>query len=187
MKTVIALLLLSGLPFANTWASDWSGNLNFMLGGKHLEENDWEPLERHGEFGVLVDFKRREWPVSIAIDMLGSADEETILGVDLEARTSELDLGVRKVWEVPNQPIRPFIGGGVAFIGAELEGREGFVTVSDSDNGVGLWLAGGVYWTIGRHFNLGLELRHSRAEVTLYGVDVEAGGDHAGVLLGYHW
>ena len=57
--------------------------------------------------------------------------------------------------------------------------------VSDDNNGIGIWLNGGVYWTLSQHFNLGLDLRYSQADVTLF--DVDAGGTHAGVILGYHW
>jgi len=135
-------------------------------------------------FGVLVDFKQKNWPISIAIDLLGSLDQETISGVEREGRTSEFDIGVRKIWEVAGSSIRPFIGGGLAFLNAEKEDA-GIFSVNDS--GTGIWLNGGVYWTIGQHFNLGLQARYSQAEVTLFGANVEAGGTHAGIMLGYHW
>ena len=46
---------------------------------------------------------------------------------------------------------------------------------------------GGIYWTLGQNFNLGLDLRYSQADVTFFGTDVEAGGAHVDVILGYHW
>jgi len=135
---------------------------------------------------VLVDFKQKNWPISIAIDILGSLDRETISGVEIEGSTSEFDIGIRKIWEVSGSSIRPFIGGGLAYITAELESITP-VRVSVEDSGTGIWLNGGVYWTLGQHFNLGIQARYSKAEVTLFGIDGEAGGTHAGVMLGYHW
>lgn len=170
----------------NSYASEWTGNLNFFLGQKSLDKDEWSPVEDQGEFGVLIDFRQKEWPVSIVIDLLGSSSEETLSGVKYTGTTTEIDLGIRKVW-VPDGPIRPFIGGGIASIAAEFEGADGYLAISDDDSGIGFWLNGGVYWTIGRHFNIGLEVRYSQAEVTIFNIDAEAGGTHAGLLLGYHW
>ena len=175
--------------------TDWTGNVNFFLGSKTLDEDDWEPLEDQAEFGIKVDFKQQSWPVSIAIDSSYSSDDgdlliwDSFLGfvdLDIEGNTSELSLGVRKIWD--HFPIvRPFIGGGIAFISAEMEGSAFGISVSDDDTAMGIWIGGGVYWTISEHFNLGLDLRWSKAEVTLFDEDGEAGGTHFGLLIGYHW
>jgi len=171
---------------ANAHANGSSGNVNFLLGTKTLDTNDWAPFEEQAAFGVLVDFKQKNWPISIAIDILGSYDEEVLLGVKTEATTSEFDIGIRKIWEISGSSIRPFIGGGIAFVRGEIK-TSNFVTLSVDDNGTGIWLNGGVYWTLGQHFNLGLQARYSRAEITFAGIDGEAGGTHAGIMLGYHW
>ena len=170
----------------NVHASDWSGNVNFLLGTKSLDSNDWGSLDEQAAFGILVDFKQKNWPISMAIDLLGSYDEETISGTKFEGSTSEFDIGIRKIWEVSGSSIRPFIGGGIAFIRGEIK-ASAFNTVTFDDNGTGIWLNGGVYWTLGQHFNLGLQARYSQAEITILGVDGEAGGTHAGIMLGYHW
>jgi len=133
-----------------------------------------------------VDFKQDQWPVSIALDFLVSVDETTVFGANVEAITSEFNAGVRKIWEVSGSPIRPYIGGGLAFVNAELTVTD-FFTVVDDDRGTGIWLNGGVYWTLGQSFNLGLDVRYSDADVTLFGVDAKAGGTHIGLILGYHW
>jgi opacity protein-like surface antigen len=167
-------------------AQEFSGNVNFLLGQKSLDSDDWTPLEDQLAFAVMFDFKQDNWPVSIALDLLGSYDEQTELGVKFEATTSEFDAGVRKIWEVSDGTIKPYIGGGIAFVNAEIKATD-FVTVSDDDNAVGYWLNGGIYWTLNQHFNLGFDLRYSDAGVTLVGFDVEAGGSTAGIFLGYHW
>ena len=48
-------------------------------------------------------------------------------------------------------------------------------------------LGGGVCWTLGEHFNIGLEGKYSTAYVTLFGIDADAGGGHFGMLVGFHW
>ena len=173
---------------------DWTGNINAFLGMKYLDEYDWEPVEEQGEFGIRVYFKQEGWPVSIAIDYLVSSEDDTglyfvpgygIVPASLEGETSELCFGVRKIWDhLPT--VRPFIGGGIAVINAEAEVRALGVSVSD-DDAIGIWVGGGVYWTLGEHFNIGFDLRWSKAEVTLFDVDGEAGGTHVGFLVGYHW
>jgi opacity protein-like surface antigen len=168
-------------------ATQWTGNVNFFLGQKSLDSDDWSPLDEQGEFGVLVDFRNKNWPVSIALDFLGSADDTSVSGIKLDAMTSEFNAGVRKIWEVQGSSVKPYLGGGIAFIRAEAEGAAFPVVVTEDDNGTGIWLNGGVYWTLGQHFNLGLDLRYSQADVTLFGVDAKAGGSHVGLLLGYHW
>jgi hypothetical protein len=183
-KNILAVILM--LFFINAPANAWTGNVNAFLGQKTLDADDWEPIDKQPEFGVLLDFKQQDWPISIAIDFLGSTDDTTVAGVLVEGSTSEFDVGIRKIWEVSGNPIRPYIGGGLAFVNAEIRGTYIF-TVTEEDTGAGIWLNGGFYWTLSQHFNLGFDLRYSQADVTLYNVDVKAGGTHAGILLGYHW
>ena len=183
-KNILSVILI--LFIINAYADEYTGNVNFFLGQKSLDSDDWGAADEQGEFGVLVDWKQRSWPVSIAIDILVSADEVTESGVIIDAITSEINGGVRKIWEVTDSSVRPYVGGGLALISADLETR-GFNTVSGDDNSIGIWLNAGIYWTLGEAFNLGLDLRYSKAEVTLFGIDREAGGTHAGLILGYHW
>ena len=79
--------------------------------------------------------------------------------------------------------MRPFIGGGISFITGEFE----VLGNSDDDSAMGFWIGGGVYWALTKNFNLGLELKSSYAEVTIFDDDVNAGGGHFGLLIGYHW
>jgi len=185
MKQNFLVLILMSIVIS-AQASEYTGNVNFFLGQKSLDSEDWSPVEDQAAFAVLVDFKQQSWPVSIALDFLGSYEESTEFGVKFEGMTSEFNAGIRKIWTTPGSSIRPYIGGGLAFISAEAEGTS-FFTVSDDDNAVGIWLNGGIYWTLGQSFNIGLDLRYSKAEVTLFNVDAEAGGTAAGLILGYHW
>lgn len=173
-----------------------TGNVNFfLLGVKQLDEDDWEPLEEHDELGISMDFKQKSWPVSMVIGYLSSSDEGTVsmyvsglgtVSFDMEAETTELSFGVRKIFD-DSPSVRPYIGAGIALISAEVKGSALGVSVSDDDSATGFWFGGGVYFTISEQFNIGFNLRLSQAEVTLYDVEGEAGGTHYGLLLGYHW
>ena len=182
-KNILVVILM--LLTTNAYANEWTGNLNFFLGKKMLDESDWAPLDNQPEFGVLVDFKLKQWPFSFAIDYLVSTDDAPGLP-SVEAITSEVDIGLRKIWNPGNSSIRPYIGGGLAYASAELKTLS-TPSITVDDGGYGIWLNGGVYWTLGQSFNLGLDLRYSQADVTLFGVEGEAGGTHAGIILGYHW
>ena len=144
-------------------------------------------MDEQTQFGILLDFRPKNWPVNIAVDYLKSDDDDTVnmFGTPLkvEAETREIDIGIRKIFE--NSPtLRPYIGGGLAFINGEF-GIEGMI--SQDDDAVGIWLNAGLYWTLAKHFNLGFDLRYSWAEITLFDVDANAGGLQAGVFLGFHW
>jgi hypothetical protein len=191
VRGIIIVAITMMIPVASK-AQEWTGNVNAFLGAKALDEDDWEPAEEHGQFGILVDFKKKDWPVSIAIDLLSSEGDGAVfepnsgLFIDLEGETTELNAGVRKIWD-QHAIVRPYIGGGLAFISADATGSAAGFTLSDDDSAVGFWINGGVYWTLNTSFNIGLDLRYSQAEVTLIDTDVNAGGGHAGLILGYHW
>ncbi len=180
---LISIITIAGSEMSAFGQSDWTGNVNFFLGAKALED-EWEPAEDQVEFGVEIDFRQQSWPVSIAIDLLVAAGEDDFLGINVESRTSELNIGVRKIWDKSPQ-VRPFIGGGISFISGEFEWKT--IGISEDDSAMGFWLGGGVYWALSEHFNLGLELKSSYAEINLFGLDGNAGGGHFGLLIGYHW
>jgi|GEM_PF-410746 len=168
----------------------WTGNANVFSGAKALDEHDWTPADEQNEFGFETDFRKRGWPVSIELDFLGAAGSGSAFDpgpgeLKMESRTSELNVGIRKTWDgFPH--VRPYVGGGLTFAGASAKISGLGTSATDSDRGTGLWLGGGVYWTLGA-FNIGFDLRGSSAKVTIFNVDTDAGGGHFGLLLGYHW
>lgn len=200
MLILVMLFSIFGASLAFAGQDSWTGNINVFLGTKSLDEDDWAPAEKQREVGIKLDFKQQSWPVSIALDYLHSrSDKESTLvyvpnlypgpiPATAEGETSELNFGVRKIWDSYSN-VRPFIEGGFSFVHAEFKAtypNQG-ISASDSDNGVGLWFGGGVYWLLGDHFNIGLELMGSSAEVTMFNVEGNAGGGHFGLLAGYHW
>jgi hypothetical protein len=183
---VISLFLIPAMSIDSRAAQEWTGNANLLLGVKFLDEIDWEPLDQQAELGIDVDFRKQEWPVNLAVAFVASRDEDDVNGIDLDGSTAELRFGIRKIWE-PDQTIRPFFGGGLVFLRADLDSEYQGTKISDDDTGVGIWLNGGIYWTLNRFFNLGFNLGLSTGEVTLFGYDTDAGGFHTALILGYHW
>jgi hypothetical protein len=176
--------------------ADADGHVNFFLGQKSLDSDDWAPIDDQFEFGAVMSFGQESWPVHIAVDVLGSVGQEDVyddlLGsVTLTGSTFEVDTGVRKIWK--KGKTLPYIGAGVSVIGAALELDNGFSSVDANGGGFGFWAGGGVFWRLGTRFNIGLDLRYSAAEVDLdfgSGVvahDVSAGGLQLGLLLGFGW
>ncbi len=197
-----ALLLASTAPaFAVT-------DINIFLGQKNLDSGDWGAnsylgsgvsLDQQGEFGILMNFSGYNWPVSLAVDLLGSSHEADYYSSyygsygRVTASTSELDLGVRKVFGIYGTTLHPYVGGGLALVTGSIEDQlfDYYGTYfNDSNSGAGLWLNGGIFWSIG-HFNIGFDARYSKADVSIapYGtpVTVNAGGSHGGLILGYSW
>ncbi len=185
-------VFLSMLPPAGASAEkEWTGNANLLLGAKALDKNDWEPANAQSEAGVEVDFRRRDWPLSVAIDVLGASGEGKVYDpffgeARMQSETSELCLGIRKVWD-GSPSVRPFIGGGISMLKATGRVTVLGITVEDSGSGTGSWFGGGVYWTLGGSFDIGFEFRASSGKAKLFGADIKAGGSHGGLLLGYHW
>ena len=54
-------------------------------------------------------------------------------------------------------------------------------------DGVGFWLDAGIYLAVTTHFNVGVELRYSWAEVDLGPERINTGGVMAGALFGFRW
>ena len=74
LAVVIAMLAIVVFP-SSSWA-ETTGNVNFVLGLKALDEDDWAPVEDQGEFGALISWGKEGWPVHIAIDVLGTFGTE---------------------------------------------------------------------------------------------------------------
>jgi hypothetical protein len=200
MRTQIpSLLLMIPLLFSSGVhaSSDWSGNINLLLGAKSLDDRDWLAHEQ-GEVGLLFDFQPPGWPVSIAIDLLRSRGDFdglvfsyrpsvlTIAHVEEEVTTRELNLGVRHYFDTAST-MRPYVGGGLALVSLKSDWRiDSGAWQHDEGEGTGIWLNGGILWGFG-NFNLGFDVRISAADVDMDLGTYKGGGGHTGLLLGYHW
>jgi outer membrane protein W len=166
--------------------------VNFFLGAKSLDSSDWNPNDNQAEFGAVMSFGAKDWPVQIAGDFLVSADQTTSGSTKTTGATFEFDPGIR--WLILKKgKVFPYIGGGVGIIGAAVKVEDTFLSVDAADASLGFWTDAGVFFRLGSNFNVGLDLRYSTADVDLdFGAgvvaqDVSAGGFSFGFLMGFGW
>lgn len=181
---LITITLLASTPVHAT-----SGNINLFIGQKSLDDSDyWQPVDDHTEFGIMFDMIENGWPVSLELGYLMSEDESSDRYESWEAQTSELSVGIKKIWTIRNFPFKPFVSGGLAYISAEDEYENAAYSIEADDSAMGFYLSAGAYATLSRHLNLGLVFRISKADVELLdNEDVGAGGEHFGLFIGYHF
>lgn len=83
----------------------------------------------------------------------------------------------------------PFVGGGLSFMTVEQEiERLGGRSISDDDTTVGIYVNGGVYWRLGKRFNIGFDGRVvTGTSVQLFGQKGDANYGQLGLILGWGW
>jgi hypothetical protein len=141
------------------------------------------------DIGLKLDYKKRDWPVSIAFDILSSYDTALDTSsnppIEFTGNTLEKNVGVRFGSKVSSS-LNVFAGGGVSFINATFKGVKSGVTISDSDSAVGNWFELGICLA-SENLNAGIDVIKSSADVNMYGVNGDAGGLHFGLLFGFRW
>ena len=183
---VIAMLLL--LTVSMTHADELVGHISGFLGGKLLNNSDWpDDLSRHFSMGFITDIKKESWPISISLDIMDTGGERTHAGMKDLGHTTEYHFGVRKIFTNQDSKIKPYIGGGVSFMYAEQEYEVNNITTTQDGRDVGSWLGGGMYYEINPRFVLGLDVRYSNGEVTLFNKERDAGGINIGVTGGFQF
>jgi len=191
-----APLVLAGvsvLGSTNEALARYEGNFNLFVGQLWLTTGDWAPVDEQPELGLMLAFGEERAPIHFALDVFASrtsVDGSASAGtVRVEGSSREIAIGVRKVWD--ETVTRPHLGAGATTIHASetLDGPFG-IDVNE-DRAYGAWVDLGVTWRLASHLNLGLEARYSYALATLgagsSGHDVNAGGIHLGLLIGYGW
>jgi opacity protein-like surface antigen len=189
-STVLSTLLIMAAPAAyadDSQTNGWTGNVSAYLGHKSVDNDDWPNLDSQASVGVIADFGKQSWPVSIAADLIFSGTVHESGVIEDTGGTVETHLGARKIFTLENSSFRPYVGGGVALVNAILENENAGVTVDDDDRAFGAWVGAGTYYAVTPSFNIGLDVRYSKAEVTLFDKEREAGGLNAGITAGYHW
>lgn len=201
---VAALFLVPIIP-GLAQAAELSGNVNAFIGMKMLDDSDWGDFDDQTEFGVMADLGANTWPIGLSANLIYSSDStsdyhDNEIGDTYyytyyaeDATTVELNLGVKKIWAVSG-PFNIYVAGGLATIYGEMEitranNLSGTYrdTDSEDDTGLGGWGAVGCYFTFANHVNVGMDLRYSSAEIDMYDDEIDAGGVHVGLLVGYAW
>jgi hypothetical protein len=183
---LMSILLIPSMAIAED--DDWSINVNGIMGWKKLDKA-WSPVATQGELGVAIDFKQDDWPASVTFEMIASSDTSVNSSlIYVAGRTFQLNMGAKMI--LGQEETHPHMGAGVSLSSmsmGSLFGRE-----RCEGDGAGLWVSGGVYWTLWNHFNIGPSIKYSNVDIDYRCHDgstgtIDAGGTHYNLLLGYHW
>jgi hypothetical protein len=181
-KFAMAVLLMVTTTLANT--DELSGHISGYIGLKNMNSSDWPDLDTHFAMGVIFDIKKDSWPIRIALDIFDTGDKHEHDGMEDLGHTTEFQLGVRKIFMNKDSNIQPYFGGGAAFMYAEQEFEVNNTITKQDDRDVGVWLGAGMYYEINPRLVLGLDVRYSYGEVTLFDKERKAGGIFTGITGG---
>ena len=176
--------------------SHWTGNINVGGGLKFLDKTQWEGAANvtdQTEIRLASDLRQRKWPINVALDFSYAFAPEVYrdyadVGVVKQTIvTYELNAGVRKIFDFRLYSVRPFFGGGFGWIKVEWDNVNETYEIPFHDGKLGIWINGGCYWELDRHFNLGLEYLYSTATMTLNATKLNLGGHHLDMIAGFHF
>ena len=181
--TLFFLMALVALLAGNALAAD--GNVNFVLGQRNLSHDLWdfESLDSQPAFGVNADFGGEDWHVHFAVGLNLSADT----GGDVTVAVADISFGA--LW-LPRKGklVRPYLGAGISSVGIAVD--DDFD--DETDQSIGFNVNGGVYFQIGSHFNIGVDLRllegtSFELPAIVPGFEFDADYLQLGLLLGVSW
>jgi hypothetical protein len=169
-------VLLSVTPMSDALCE---GDVLFLFGSRNLD-SDAEPVEEQDVYGVFALLKQGSWPISFAVGFESSEDTDVggscVAGFQCEVKgeVTEGYIGIGKVFKKYGT-LRPFVGGGLTVLGVKgtetvlMTGVEG----DDDDTLLAPYVNGGVFWRLGKWFDLGVGLRYVFfAEATLQPFEV---------------
>lgn len=151
------------------------------LGERSLDEDDYEPVEDQTTFGLEFVHEGYDSVVGVEVGLMGSSDEATVLGFDVEGRTNELYVGVHKSFGTA--VVKPYVGAGVAYIHSKVEVSG---AGSDDDSSPAFYAHAGLTIDVTEGFFLGLDARTLfGSNMTIAGVDTDANYTQFALVLGW--
>ena len=170
------------------------GNVNFVGGERGLDRDLWGDLDEQDVFGVMADYTAPTWPVRLEGAIFFSSQTTDVVEpvffteTEVEGRVSELAVGLNKTWDKRGR-MRPFVGGGLAWVVVEQEIRsELFGDEHEDSDALGVYVHGGIFWRVGATFNLGFDARlMGTTDVGFFGSSGDASYGQVGILLGFGW
>jgi opacity protein-like surface antigen len=195
---VTAIALIVGFLAASTVsAEDMTGNVQFLIGQRYLQDDFWKPLDSPSDFGLEIDFAPSSSPVHVALGVLVAGESGTATLAtpyfgkttgSIDSRFFEFSAGF--LWHpVKRAIVRPYLGAGALTLTAANDSDWGvFSSNSHSDQSFGFYGNAGVFFKVGDSFNIGLDGRIVRGtKVTLGGIEGDADYEQVSMLLGFSW
>lgn len=166
-------------------AEDWDWNFNGVVGRRTVGDKDWEPFHTYSEIGVEGSWGKADEPLMFATDFFASQDSKRDGSQTLYSNSYQLQLGLRKIWTFGKR-WNPYGGAGLTLVDTDIERATSSGKERASDDAYGMWLGGGIFYRIGRNFNLGIAARASlMTTYRLFGVDRGGNSTHIGVVIGW--
>ena len=181
-------LFVAGLMLCASGAQA-AGNINGTIGLRQLDEDIWAPVDRQATVGVVADFGLgRSLPLYVSVGADVSADVDSDDSGDTSAAVVELMAGIKVM---PRSGVfRPYAQVGVTSVGAALEfdGDDDYYDEDDNDQSFGYYAGFGALFRIGRHFNLGADLRWvAGTDIEMFGYSGDADSFTGSIVIGYGW
>src|SRR6266850_5252965 len=185
MKRAVVCVTVALLFNALVSTAFAGGNANFVLGGRSLDdEQAWAPFESQHVLGVTVDFSLQGSPVQFEAGMQRSRKTESRFGPHFTGGIDEISFGVNKTWDLRGRRMHPFAGGGAEELRVVVHGAGN----TTADTSPGLYAHGGIFWRIGRRFNIGFDGRTvAWTKVHFGGFSFNANYHQLDLLLGWGW
>jgi len=174
-----------------------AGDVLFLLGQRNLD-SDAEPVEDQDVYGVFGFFRQDDWPISFSMGFESSDSGEVNIGgiagtsignVEVKGEITEGYIGVGKVFEKSGKPIRPYATGGITVLGIDVTYTELTTDTDfdDDDTVIAPYIGGGVFWRLGKRFDVGAGIRYVFfAETTLQPFEILAPQEADINFLQYH-
>jgi len=192
MKHAIAAAALAVSVFAApaARADGMTGNTQFHLGQRWMDNDLWQPLDEPMSFGMASDFAPASSPVRAALGFQIAFDKADVTAPffddtgDVGVVFAEFSVGFL-CDPVKKGVVRPYIGAGVL----QMYGATGSDwNFSDGDHTFGFYGTLGMYFKVGEHFNVGFDGRIVRGtDLTIVGRDVDGDYEQASMLIGFSW
>lgn len=186
-QRTLAISLMLALCSSGAMAQDWQKEISLALGSKDLRDKGWQPHDEQDAIGVLMDFRKQEWPVSLTLDLFGAGKEVKQTGSRYEATTGEAHLGLRRRLLGYEADFSPYLGGGLALMTAEEKISSGTNLIRSDVRKTGYWVGAGLDYRLTSRLSLGLDWRYSSADARMLQKERDLGGEMFSVRLGYRW
>lgn len=185
------IILFMVIPTPGT-CNDYKGNLSLTAGSLITRDKFSSAFntDRKFEMGISFDLKKKSWPIRLAFDssFLHAESETKSNSYNLEEKKnlvffrSDLGIGVKKFLNL-SSVVKPFLGSGIYLVRiyGEMAGKSEIVA------GIGYWIGAGVYFNLPKHFICGFQWKKSKADIKIFNVHCNSGGDHFSLMAGFHF
>jgi len=169
-------------------------HVSYIFGYKHLS-SQWGQARNQTVFGIVdFDIRPHSWPVSVVTRMALGYSGALPIGADPSASFSgswDIDAGLRHEW-TRFKTIQPFIGGGVALVGAsttvQIRTHPGaFYYQNWHEMTTGPFLEAGFYLPLRNNWHTGVLVSYTRGKGQINGNGIELGGTQVAFLIGKSW